>query len=175
MVLVASPSATGRTPVAHGSSVPACPALLRASRRITWTTLFELSPSGLSMTSHPCGTPSAGIVLLFVAGGRLEVAGDIRSSQQGGNPLRLIKRVVQGKHQVRRVTQGHAACHKTSQKRRTALQPDYDLPGFDPAQRHHEDGRIAQIGTQSHLGDSDAGILESRVATYALMKDFGKG
>src|SRR5215212_9304031 len=58
-VLVASPSAIGRMPVASGSRVPAWPAFwaLKA-RRTRLTAWVEPSPSGLSSTTQPeTGSP----------------------------------------------------------------------------------------------------------------------
>src|SRR5262252_4170158 len=53
-VFVASPSATGRMPLASGSRVPAWPALAApVARRTRLTTCIEVSPTGLSMTSQP--------------------------------------------------------------------------------------------------------------------------
>src|SRR6266550_4550294 len=51
---VAGPMATTSTPVASGSSVPACPALCGLTSRCTrLTTSREVSPVGLSMLSRP--------------------------------------------------------------------------------------------------------------------------
>ena len=44
------------------------------ARRITSTTRLELRHNGLSMTSHPWGVPSAGIVSVLAAGGGVEIA-----------------------------------------------------------------------------------------------------
>src|SRR6516165_8330044 len=53
-VLVASPSAIGRTPDANGSSVPACPARLALKSRLTTpTACVEVIPTGLSRMSQP--------------------------------------------------------------------------------------------------------------------------
>ena len=53
-VLVASPSAIGSTPVASGSSVPACPALPPIEKMLTLVTaLVEVMPCGLSRMSQP--------------------------------------------------------------------------------------------------------------------------
>src|SRR4051794_15503738 len=53
-VLVASPSATARTPVAIGSRVPAWPAFWASNTRFTMpTTWVEVMPSGLSTITQP--------------------------------------------------------------------------------------------------------------------------
>src|SRR5260221_13816637 len=53
-VLVASPRAIGRMPVASGSSVPPCPALAApVTRRTAPTAWLEVRPSGLSRTTQP--------------------------------------------------------------------------------------------------------------------------
>src|SRR3954470_9158907 len=54
MVLVASPNAIGRMPVASGSSVPAWPTLAALKMRRTLpTAAADERPSGLSRTSQP--------------------------------------------------------------------------------------------------------------------------
>src|SRR5919107_740537 len=53
-VLVASPSAIGRIPEASGSSVPAWPAFLAVSARLTVATAWvEVMPTPLSSTTQP--------------------------------------------------------------------------------------------------------------------------
>src|SRR5215831_3491255 len=94
----------GSTPVANGSRVPACPTLARVRRRTTSTTRFEVRPSGLSTTIQPSRPPSFLIVsVLSLDGLWLEVAHDLGSRKQGGDPVRLIERIVARKHQVRRI------------------------------------------------------------------------
>jgi hypothetical protein len=58
-VLVASPNAMGRRPLASGSSVPAWPAFSASNRRLTSLTMrVEPAPAGLSSTSQPwIGSP----------------------------------------------------------------------------------------------------------------------
>ena len=54
IVLVASPSAMAKTPVASGSSVPAWPAFLASSaQRTLLTTEVDVMPAGLSTITHP--------------------------------------------------------------------------------------------------------------------------
>src|SRR5271166_582830 len=53
-VLVASPKATGSTPEASGSSVPACPAFLALNRSLSRPTAWvEETPTGLSRLIQP--------------------------------------------------------------------------------------------------------------------------
>src|SRR5215467_12638348 len=53
-VLVASPSATGKIPLASGSRVPPCPAFSASKRRRTIATArAELTPTGLSSATQP--------------------------------------------------------------------------------------------------------------------------
>src|SRR5262245_15765590 len=73
MVLVASPSAIGRMPVARGSSVPPWPALAALnSRRILPTTCVEVTPDGWWMLNRPLtGSP---VRLRAIAGPGLAAA-----------------------------------------------------------------------------------------------------
>src|SRR5271169_2890131 len=83
MVLVASPSAIGSTPVASGSSVPPWPAFAApVIRRTRATASAEVRPISLSSTSQPCsGRPRGlrGIVSLTAASLiiRFDIAGQI--------------------------------------------------------------------------------------------------
>jgi hypothetical protein len=52
--LVASPKQRGKTPVASGSKLPVCPALLASNNRLAiCNDLFELCPAGLSNIKMP--------------------------------------------------------------------------------------------------------------------------
>src|SRR5260370_41218835 len=107
MVLVASPRAIGSTPVANGSRVPACPTFAAVARRATSTTRLELMPSGLSMTSQPCGPQSSAIVVIFGSGGlTAQITLDFGPPEQGRNSICLIKRIVQLKAHVTPMPQG---------------------------------------------------------------------
>src|SRR5207249_2166174 len=66
--LVALPDNTSRSPVAKGSSVPACPVRAPVRRRISATIANEDGPAGLSTSTRPFG--------LSARGGTLELAVD---------------------------------------------------------------------------------------------------
>src|SRR4029077_6965201 len=96
--------AIGNTPVAIGSNVPACPTFALVRRRTTSTTRCEVRPSGLSTTSQPSRPPLLPITsVLVVPGLPLEIARDFGPRQQSGDPVRLVKRIVQRENEVRRV------------------------------------------------------------------------
>src|SRR6056297_4253968 len=87
-VFVASPSATARTPVASGSSVPACPAFCACSaQRTLLTTAVDVSPAGLSTTSQPERSRPLrlrAMVLSFIRGGGAGVAQAPRAVNSAG-------------------------------------------------------------------------------------------
>src|SRR5262245_30106160 len=82
---VAGPTATTRTPVARGSSVPAWPALCRRISRCTrLTTSRDVSPAGLSILSRPNMVDIEAIEGANLVG---RLAGQIR--QSGGQRRRV--------------------------------------------------------------------------------------
>src|SRR5918911_2736929 len=98
MVLVASPSAIGSTPVASGSSVPACPALAPTLRRSFSTTRLEVIPAGLSITSQPFVDARAlgaspGFVAVLRTG--VEIPLDRRAGEQRGDALGALEGAVE--------------------------------------------------------------------------------
>src|SRR5690348_6715482 len=108
MVLVASPRAIGKTPVASGSSVPACPAFEPVRRRTTSTTRLEVRPSGLSTTSQPSTPPLIPIASALGVGRLLlKVARHFGPRQEGGDPFGPVECVVEREDEARRVAQAN--------------------------------------------------------------------
>src|SRR5207248_789368 len=102
-VLVASPSASGRIPVASGSSVPACPVLAPVLRLTIATTRAEVRPAGLSMISQPCSAASARRVIALRIW--LQIALDLGGVEERRDPRRVIDGIVEGKDDVRDLAQ----------------------------------------------------------------------
>src|SRR5690606_32816172 len=95
----ASPSAIGSTPVAFGSSVPACPTLrVPAARRMRRTTSNEVMPCGLLMLMKPrsAAVSPRGRVALEVTA---LVPGDL--AEQRGDAVALRDRAVHLEAQTR--------------------------------------------------------------------------
>src|SRR5712671_101857 len=175
-------------PVASGSSVPACPVFAPVARRINATARAEVMPSGLSMTSQPCSplpdpppfagegrvgaSPGSGGLVIIL--GLVEIALDSRARQQCRDPRGALEGIVEGKGDVRHVPQLDHAGETVLQKRRAAAQPRYDLLGIGAAERHHESGRVAQIGAEAYLGDGDVGLAQCRVAQFARTQQVGQ-
>src|SRR3954464_1135317 len=83
-VFVASPKATASTPVARGSSVPACPAFCASNtRRTIATTCVEVMPSGLSTTTQPCTAAPLRLRLIVLVRVLLQVLLHARGFQKG--------------------------------------------------------------------------------------------
>src|SRR5579872_6646274 len=135
-VLVASPSAIGRMPLASGSRVPPWPAFSASKRRRTIATaLAELTPTGLSSTSQPwTGWPRrlratvvlGAVVLAAVVPGSVLRLGDVapylRPMQDLVDPVRLLERHVQREGERRREAERHLARDQPAQISGTPLQ-----------------------------------------------------
>src|SRR5665213_1446519 len=144
-VLVASPSATGRIPVASGSSVPACPVFTPVAWRMRTTASFEVMPPGLSMTSQPCSPGSAFILVPQVALDRLAM-------EDRGDAPGAVESAVEGKGEVRHKPEPNQPGDAALEERRAAAQAGHDVGRVGAAQRHDEGERVAQIGADPHLG-----------------------
>src|SRR5215471_8245692 len=86
-----------KTPVAKGSSVPACPAFWALNRRRTFVTArVEERPLGLSRTTQPCtGAPlRLRAIVILGRGGCLQVASHALGMQNLLDALRFGKRSV---------------------------------------------------------------------------------
>src|SRR6516165_4930997 len=132
MVFVASPIAMGSTPVASGSRVPACPTFALVLRRMSWTTRLELIPSGLSMTSQPCGPLSILIAIALVLHLQdigMEVACYVGAYQQCGDALGLFKGSVERKVEVGSVAQRHFPGQEPLQEWRAPLERRESIGG----------------------------------------------
>ena len=106
MVLVASPSAIGKTPLAAGSRVPACPSLAASiTRRTLFTHAAEVMPTGLSTFIQPfIGRPPRRLrpTAISVIG---KVALDIGLMQNRADAFGLVETAVVLKCQARCVAQ----------------------------------------------------------------------
>src|SRR5687768_15115464 len=96
MVLVASPSAIGKMPVASGSSVPPCPIFCAFMIRRTFPTAWvDVIPAGLSSAIQPLITvPLRFIFNLFLQGNKIrrahpDVPGNFPHTELAG----FIKRI----------------------------------------------------------------------------------
>src|SRR6185437_12592863 len=182
-VLVASPSAIGRTPLASGSRVPAWPALAELSRRRTAiTAAFEVIPTGLSRTSQPSiGSPrrlfAIGLAdaVVRVVARRRQIALDLGTVQQLVDAARVIERGVEREGETRRVAQRHFAGELAAQIAGAARQPFDDLAGAAAAQRHDEGGGVLEVGAHAHFGNGHRRLLQRRVTQAAPLQNAGKG
>src|SRR4051812_48378159 len=92
--LVAAPDNKTRSPVANGSSVPACPVRAPVRRRMAATSANEEGPAGLSTSATPAGLSARGGIRSAL-GGRLggelapDEVDDLRHGQLGREPRRL--------------------------------------------------------------------------------------
>src|SRR5262245_15776783 len=178
-VLVASPSAIGRTPVASGSSVPAWPAFLAANARLTTeTACVDVRPIGLSSTSQPSTSRFSrrrcaggafnevgeSVIAVFTV---LQIALDRRRSQKLLDPFRFVESLVEPEANVGSKFQVNAPGDLAAQVSLVAIERGQDLLLVTPAERHHVDGGLAQIRTHANLGHGDHVALDHRVVHLA--------
>src|SRR5581483_7947539 len=147
-VLVASPNATGSTPVASGSSVPAWPAFCaRSSRRTAATACAELIARGLSRTSQPCTGSPRRLRAIVVLGGRLargrEIALHLGPMQQLGDPARMVEGGVELEGEARREAELDFARDEAAQIGGAAAKPGQHLGRLLAGERHHESDGVA--------------------------------
>src|SRR5215472_11737394 len=130
-VLVASPSATGKIPLASGSRVPPCPAFSALKRRRTIaTTRAELTPTGLSSTSQPwIGCPRRlratvvlGVVVLCAVLRLGDVPLHLRAVQDLVDAARVLEGHVEHEGECRREAERHLSGDEATQVVRAALQ-----------------------------------------------------
>src|SRR5258708_3855136 len=149
-VLVASPSATGRMPLASGSRVPPWPAFSASkSRRTTATARAELTPTGLSSASQPwIGWPRrlrATVVLGTLVGARVLGFGDVPLDfgpvQDLVDAIGVIEGLVEHEGERRREAERHLAGDEPAQIGRAALQARERLGRMSARERHREHRR----------------------------------
>src|SRR5690348_3218317 len=123
-VLVASPSATGRMPLASGSRVPPWPAFSALKRRRTAATArAELTPTGLSSASQPwTGWPRrlrVTVVLGTLVGGPMPGFGDVPLDlgpvQDLVDAIGVVEGLVEHEGERRREAERHLAGNETAQ------------------------------------------------------------
>src|SRR5579885_1125510 len=164
-VFVASPKASGNTPVASGSSVPACPTFAPVARFTAATTRAEVGPYGLSMISQPCGPGVLGLAIAVGIG--MQVAFDLRTRQQFGNAGSAVKGRIQGEGKVWRHPQFDHARHPSFQERRTPPKPGHDRLGIGAGERHDKGRGVAQVRADPNLADRHIGVAQSGIAQFA--------
>src|SRR5580704_8236759 len=173
-VLVASPSTTASTPVAMGSSVPACPALRASNTRFTTpTTSVDVMPAGLSTTTQPwTGLPLfLAIAALFLIG-HIQITLDPCRFEDGLDLLRFGEGGVLFEPQVwRKFERDHPAHYSTDV-------PAMPVEGVDhvarilPTERFAIDGRMPHVRRRLHLCNGYRNTLKVRIAHIAAREYF---
>src|SRR5215218_4411582 len=186
-VLVASPSAIGRTPVASGSSVPAWPAFLAAKARLTIeTACVEVMLIGLSRTTQPstlrfsrrrCAGGAfdearESVIAVFAL---VQVASDRGCSQKLLDPFRFVESLVEPEANVRSKFQVNAPGDFSAEIFLVAIERSQHLLLVAPAERNDVDGGEPEIGTHPHLGHGDHVSLDHGVVHLAARQNLGHG
>src|ERR1700738_628914 len=186
-VLVASPSAIGRTPDANGSRVPACPARLALKDRlITPTACVEVIPTGLSRTSQPCTSRrsrlrcgsllelSASTASTLIVCPALQVPSHGRCSEQLLYPLHLIEAFIDRKADIGREFQVDAGSNFPAQEAPVAVERSEHVLHIPAAKRHHIDGCKPQIRRHAHLGNRNDVPFNDWIMHLATREQVGK-
>src|SRR6516165_8246588 len=187
-VLVASPSAIGRTPDANGSRVPACPARLALKHRLTTpTACVEVIPTGLSRTSQPCTSRrsrlrcaslfelSAFTASTLIVRPALQIPAHGRCSQELLDPLRLIEAFIDRKADIGCKFQVDAASNLSAQEAPVALEGGEHVVHVPAAKRHHIDCCKPQIRRHAHLGNRNNVPFNDGIMHLASREQVGKG
>src|SRR6516164_8562925 len=187
-VLVASPSAIGRTPDANGSRVPACPARLALKKRLTTpTACVEVIPTGLSRTSQPCTSRRSrrrcgslldrsaftGSTLIVCPAAQIPAHG--RCSQQLLDPLGLIEAFIDGKADIGCEFEVDATSNLSAQEAPVAIERGEHTIRVPAAERHHIDGCEPQIRRHAHLGNRNDVPFNDGIMHLAACEQVGKG
>ena len=197
-VLVASPNATGNTPEASGSRVPAWPAFFALKRYFNCATAcVEVTPTGLSRLIQPltstrgerrggdlrrfdgprCGLGGRRVDFGLVAhlpssSSSAQIARDARRLQQRVDFGLRGKAVVEREAQVRREFEIDALGDQRAQGLLVPVESDDRRLGVLAAERHDRDGRELQIGRHLHRRDRHHLPIEHGIDDFAALENF---
>src|SRR5579875_752987 len=186
-VFVASPRATGSTPVAIGSRVPACPALAASRSRFSRATaVAEVMPDGLSITSQPSifrplGLRAIAVLVLrsvaqipaHVMGG--EIAGDGGTVQQAIELGCTIERRVGLEDEFGEIAQLDLAGELCAQIGCRPPEPLHQRRRIPAPERQHEGCGMAEIGADPHLGHRDGNTHQVGITKMPALEDARQG
>src|SRR3954470_15652312 len=175
-VLVASPSATASTPVAMGSSVPACPAFCASNMRRTMATAWvDVIPCGLSTTTQPCTAAPFRLRLIAFVRVFLQVTLDAGGLQQGLDLFSLGEGSVFQKAQFRRELERDGLAHQPANKSFMAIKGVDDGLGILATQRLHEHSGMPHVTRWFDLRHRNGNAFEIRIAHLAARQNFREG
>src|SRR5918998_6774145 len=172
--------ASGRTPVAKGSSVPPWPTFWALVSRLTRaTTSVEVTPSPLSTTSQPLmGRPlrlRPRIVVPPRGGGAVVGGGGAHLlADQALEPGRVVEQLVGHEGEVGGVPQVHLARDHPRELPRRPLEPRRGLGAERPAELGRVDRGRAQVAADPDLAHRDAArgeVLVADLAAHQRLRD----
>src|SRR5918995_267923 len=165
-VFVASPRAIGRSPVASGSRVPACPALAaEKSLRTRATAVAEVMPRGLSRISQPFTATFTVIGSAFAVLG--EVALYRRIAEQLIDVSGIIERAIKPEAQFGHELHAQTRRDEASNIFAIAVEGGEKLLARSPGEGSYIGRGDAKIGRHGNFENRYSQPLQSGIAGFA--------
>ena len=173
------PRQIGSMPLASGSRLPVCPALMPpASRRTRCSAALEDSPSGLSSSSTPTRRRRSSVLVgrQIRLGVISRVAASSRAARAVGlhrslDQLRQVRVRLRSRYRdetpaaARVAASVRAPSPRADSRRRCAGRPASCSAGCSPGKRQHMDTRVAQVIGHVHRGHRD--VADPRILDAA--------
>src|SRR5215208_2504644 len=172
-VFVASPRAIGRSPVASGSRVPACPAFLaEKSLRTRATAVAEVMPRGLSRISQPFTASFTAIDSAFAVLG--EVAFYRRIAEQLIDVSSIVERAVKPEAQFGHELHAQTRRDETANIFAISVESGEELRARSSGEGPHIGRGEAEIGRNGNFENCYPHPLQSGIAGFAAAEHAGK-
>ena len=93
--------------------------------------------------------------------------------QERVDAIRIVEAGIQGERKFGQAFQGDGLADPAAQEGSRAPKARDKFGGVRAAERHHESGGAAKVGTDPNLGDGDRHAVESGIFRLAAVQDMG--